>query len=89
MAPVVAVAVAAMVTAAAAIAVVAAVTAAITHAQHRQTHSTRSAYRKNEHTKRLPWGKNGQGSAQGKARFVLYEGGGRQRTAGRREERGE
>ena len=30
-----------------------------------------------------------QGSAPGSARFVLYEGGGRQRTAGRREERGE
>ena len=40
-------------------------------------------------TKCTPRKKIAQGSAPGSARFVLYEGGGRQRTAGRREERGE
>ena len=39
-------------------------------------------------TKCTPRKKIAQGSAPGSARFVLYEGGGRQRTAGRREERG-
>jgi hypothetical protein len=40
-------------------------------------------------TKCTPRKKIAQGSAPGSARFVLYEGGGRQRTAGRRQDRGE